>query len=454
MTFDNKQLYQQARLSRDPRFDGKFFIAVKSTGIFCRTICPAKLPLEKNIVYFTTKEEAINAGFRPCYRCKPEFSPCYHEISHRSELVKQAIELINSGSMLTASVEQIAAAIFTSTRNLNKAFNIYYGIPLKQYQDISKALFAKKLLFCSSLTIPEISEACGYSSPSGLYSLVKKYLKVPIRKLQNTKREISAEKLILKIPFVTTYNWSFFLKYQSQRLIDKIETIIDDTYKRTITILDVSGEVEITPTEKELIVELSGVFLPVLPIAIKKIMKVFDMETNTFLVESKLKTLYPLLNIQAGLRIPGTFSPYEAGIRAICGQQISVSAATNLLNQFVNIFSKKDPLGRYYFPTPENVTREGLTQLKAMASKKNTLFLFSQWCTEHNIDLEINHLINVKGIGKWTIDYIKLRGMNEPDIWIDTDLGIKKAIEKYALVDTKTASPWRSYLSIHSWNNL
>lgn len=451
---DTNQIYQQARLSRDPRFDGKFFIAVKSTGIFCRTICPARLPLEKNVEYYDTKEEAISAGYRPCLRCKPEFSPSYDQISHRSDLVSQAIALIKSGAMLTATVAEIAAAVFTSPRNLNKAFNLYYGIPLKQFQDINKALFAKKLLFHSDLTIAEISDACGYSNINGLYRLINKHLKIPVRKLKNTSQKIEENHLVLKIPFVRFYNWKYFLEFQSQRLINKLESIQDQTYQRVVTISGISGTFKIRPGEKNFTVILSRDFLTVLPLVMKKIAKVFDLETNTSLIESQFRELYPSIKIESGLHIPGVFSAYEAGIRAICGQQVSVSAAIKLLNQFVEIFSQQDPAGRYLFPLPADISRSELNKLKTMESKKNTLYLFSQWCTEHDLNTETDSLIKVKGIGKWTIEYIKLRGLNESDVWIDSDLGVKKIIEKHEAFDAQAAIPWRSYLSIHLWNNL
>lgn len=454
MNTENTEIYKQARLSRDPRFDGKFFIAVKSTGIFCRTICPARLPLEKNVTYFQSREEALNAGYRPCLRCKPEFSPCFNELCRHSVLTQQVVALIQAGTMLTSSVEEIASAVFTSPRNLNKAFNKYYGVPLKTFQDMTKALFAKKLLFSSNLSIPEISEACGYSSISGLYSLNNRFLKIPMRKILSKKTEKINQTITLKIPCISPYDWDYFLDFQKKRLIEKVENIEGNTYRRSIKINKITGFFEIKPDSNRFHITLSKSFLPELPSVLKQISVMFDLESNTTLIEDRLKSLYPSINVKSGLHIPGVFSPYEAGIRAICGQQVSVAAATTLLNQFVSVFSRQDEYGNYIFPDPHEVSISALDKLKIMQSKKNTLYLFSKWCNENDIKSDINNLINVKGIGKWTIDYIKLRAMNDPDIWMGTDLGIKKVMEKHESLDINMASPWRSYLSIHLWNNL
>jgi AraC family transcriptional regulator, regulatory protein of adaptative response / DNA-3-methyladenine glycosylase II len=448
------EVFRQARISRDPRFDGKVFIAVKTTKIFCRTICPAKLPLEKNVTYYLSKEEALSAGYRPCFRCKPEFSPNFNELSRYSIFAQQAIKLIQSGEMLTSSVEDIASALFTSSRNLNKAFTKNLGIPLKQFQDMTKALFAKKLLYSSNLSIVEISEACGYSCVSGLYNLINRFLKVPVRKLLSKTKDGAKLTIDLKIPYINFYNWDFFLTFQSKRLISNIESIEGRVYRRTIEIENIKGYFEIKCEDRVFIITLSRSFLPKMAEVLRKISAMFDLNSNINFIEDRLKNLYPSIIKNKGLHIPGVFSPYEAGIRAICGQQVSVSAATNLLNQFVSIFHKKDEQANHYFPCPKEITVSGLDRMKTTQSKKNTLFAFSQWCCNYDINSHIDSLSQVKGIGPWTINYIKLRGMNASDIWMETDLGIKKALDKYELRNSDSAAPWRSYLSIHLWSNL
>ncbi|MDU8923590.1 Ada metal-binding domain-containing protein [Pasteurellaceae bacterium LIM206] len=454
------RIYQQARLSRDPRFDGKFFIAVKSTGIFCRTICPAKLPLEKNVKYFNTKEEAIAEGFRPCLRCKPEYSPTYDTVSKQSVIVSNIISKIQSGELITSSVVEISKQFFTSPRNLNKIFIKYCGVSLKKFQNINKAIFAEKLLKNSNLSINEISELCGYSYLTGFYDLLKKHIGLSpgkVKALKDKKIEKSVmrnKKIHIKVPYQSNYDWDYFLNFQSKRLITSVEFINGRIYSKNIIFDGIYGKVEIYPENNIFHILLSKKFLPVLQKLLKHIYSVFDLNSNIALIEDNLSNSYPDLAIKPGLHIPGVFSPFEAGIRAICGQQVSVAAATNLLNQFVAEFAKLDEYGNTYFPLPVDVAKEKLDKLKLMNSKKNTLYLFSQWCLEHNFEKDIDELILVKGIGEWTINYIKLRAFNNSNIWMGSDLGIKKVLKDLKYFDEEKSSPWKSYLSIQLWSNL
>lgn len=455
----NKSLYQQARLSRDARFDGKFYIAVLTTGIFCRTTCPAKLPLEKNVLYIESRELAMAKGFRPCLRCKPEHAPTFDEVDLVSSRVTSIMKAIQSGSLLFSTVQEIADLYSTSTRNLNKSFSAKIGISLKEYQSINKAFFIKKLIADSNLSITEIANVCGYSSLSGLYSFIDKRLK--IKKFSDSTiskkiKESYSGYFNLNFPLKHAFNWNYFLAYHKARLIESIERIDGSTFFSTFTVNDLQGSFYVKIADDVAYVSISKNLTKQLPAAIAKVTSFLDLNCNTTVVERLLSEHYPLINFQAGIRIPGVLSAYEAGIRAICGQQVSISAATNLLNQFVKIFRNVDSNGVHYFPTPASITLNELQKLKTTNSKINTIYNFSQWCANNEINSlqEADDLISIKGIGKWTIDYIKLRAFNCSDVWMGTDLGIKKLMEKSGELDLRKASPWKSYLTLHCWNNL
>ncbi|MBF0785343.1 DNA-3-methyladenine glycosylase 2 family protein [Muribacter muris] len=375
-------IYQQARLSRDPRFDGKFFIAVKSTGIFCRTICPVKLPLEKNVKYFNTREEAIEEGFRPCLRCKPEYSPKYNDISKQSIIVNNIISKIQAGELITSPITKIAAKVFTSPRNLNKMFVKYCGMSLKKFQNINKAIFAQKLLTQSNLSIIEISNLCGYSYITGLYELLYKHTKISPGKIKsmNEKKKVNFltkdKEVHIRIPYFMNYDWSYFLSFQSKRLIASVESIDGNMYSRNIIFNGIYGRFRIFPENKSFNIFLSNNLLPVLPEILRHISEMFDLNSNIALIESSLSSAYPELTIKPGLHIPGVFCPFEAGVRAICGQQVSVAAATNLLNQFVTIFSRLDKYGNTYFPLPSDIKKDLLNKLNTMSSKKQHFIHF------------------------------------------------------------------------------
>lgn len=287
-------------------------------------------------------------------------------------------------------------------------------------------------------------------------------MKTAMKSTMNTPVQIQAVKtentdsghITSRVPCEPCYNWNYFLNFQSKRLIESIENITAGHYRRTITIDNTSGWFEIYPETHSFIIKISKNFIHNLPAALQKIATIFDLQTNTRLIEDHLKKWYPFINIEQGLHIPGVPSAYEAGIRAICGQQVSVAGATRLLNQFVSLFQTVDINGQCYFPQPQNVAAGDIQQLKTMQSKKNTLFAFSQWCSNNNIEDNIDDLIALKGIGQWTINYIKLRALNHPNIWMGTDLGIKKIIGRTGAVAIEKAEPWQSYLTLHLWNNL
>lgn len=188
--------------------------------------------------------------------------------------------------------------------------------------------------------------------------------------MNNKKDQTINQTISLKIPCSSNYDWEYFLSFQSKRLIETIEAIQGKVYKHSIRINNINGDFEIKPYSNTLVINLSKSFLPVLPYALKRISSILDVETNTDLIGTRFQKLYPYIHIKSGLHIPGVSSPYEAGIRAICSQQVSIAAAKKLLNQFVTIFSNTDFFGNHYFHHPSKMTKLGLEKMKMMQSKK------------------------------------------------------------------------------------
>ncbi|MCA7013619.1 helix-turn-helix domain-containing protein [Dickeya dadantii] len=447
-------IWQQARISRDPRFDGTFFVAVKSTGIFCRPICPASLPLEKNVVYYRTRTEAIQAGFRPCLRCKPEYAPRFAELDRKQLLPVRIAAAIDSGEHLLSKVEQIADVHTLSSRYLNRLFREHYGCSVKEYQNIAKIFFAKKLFQSSSLSITDIAASCGFSGLSGFYQLIDKYLKTTPKRMMLAPSDSrnKTEHIRLRLPVGGRYHWDYFLAFQSRRLIDGVEWIEGATYGRRFILNGEKGSFQIRPATGGFDVTIALSRLTLLSQVLERIRNLFDLNVNIEAVEDQLRRAYPTLPIVPGIRIPGVFSPFEAALRAVCGQQVSVSAATTLLNQLVSLCAIEED-GQRYFPTPDRITPEVVGQLRTMQSKKATLVNIADWFCRHDLS-EIDRLTEVKGVGRWTLDYLKLRSLNDPDIWLGGDLGIRNALRQLGEIDPQRAAPWKSYLTLHLWNTL
>lgn len=442
---DNRQtICQQAGLSRDPRFNGKFCYAVKTPDIFCRTGCPASVSAEKNAAYVSSKDQAGNAGYRPCYA----------RVYQRSIIAPHVVSRVAQGENLTIPAGGIASSADSLVANLRKIFSQHDGMSVKEYQYLNKTLWAKKLLLFLNLSVPDIAGACGYNSLSGFHPLVKSYLNMTPRQNKSQNTDGTNHTVELHIPYAHYYDWSYFIHFQSKRLITAIETITGNEYRRNLCIDGAYGFFTINYSVNSFTIKISASLISQLPAVIKRISSMFDLYSNITLIEQTLKQHYQHLHFTAGIHIPGIMDPYETGIRAICGQQISVAAATGLLNKFADTFAKTDRQGNHYFPDPQDITEHGLASIRMITSKRDTLMRFSQWCMTNRLPDNIDDLINIKGIGKWTVNYIKLRAFADPDIWMGSDLGIKQAMQKYGLIDESLATPWKSYLTLHLWNNL
>lgn len=255
----------------------------------------------------------------------------------------------------------------------------------------------------------------------------------------------------LQLPCKSVFYWPYFLQFQEKRLIDNMEFIDGNTYGRTVTLHGVNGYFNITPAGDGFIVAFTRNLIVYQAELIEKITKMFDLATDTAAIEAHLRNCYPRLPIRPGLHIPGVFCPFEAGIRAICGQRISVVAATKLVNKLVKAFATTDERCRLYFPRPESFNTSQLAGIAMMRDKRTTLMEFAQWWLDHP-QPDLQQLLEIKGIGIWTLDYIRLRACNDDDIWMGSDLGIRQSIQKLGSIDENKAAPFRSYLTLQLWN--
>lgn len=484
----NVEECQQARLSRDARFDGKFYIAVKTTGIYCRPICPATAPKEQNVSYFSTAIEAANQGFRPCLRCRPDSAPGSFAWKGVDTTVERALKLIEQGVLATDSVESLASRLGISDRYLRLLFKDKLGTTPKQYALYQQLLFAKQLLHQSALPITDVAFSSGFNSLRRFNDSFKQHFKMTPQQIRKQQKP-ATDHIELILSYRPPYCWDFIHGFLSKRLIPGLEWITEQAYGRTFTYHDdqssdqssdqndglnneqsnhpkeeLKGYFEVThlPQKNAFKVKLyANQHLNILPVA-KNIRRMLDLDTDVSLIEQQLSQLKGLSGkLLPGLRLPGIWDPFEAGIRAILGQQISVEAARKLVTQVVEAYG--EPLGAHYlFPGPQRLMLVDFSILRIPQSRKNTLMAFSQYCAEHPQFDNLDDWLSIKGIGPWTVNYAKMRGLSDTDIWLSSDLGVKKAL---ALLDDKgevegeidsgfdsdAAKPWRSYLTFQCW---
>lgn len=485
---------QKARLSRDPRFDGQFFTAVKTTGIYCRSICPASPPKEENVQYFSSAIECATAGFRPCLRCRPDSAPHSPAWKGVNATLDRAMRLIDEGALQSHSLVALAERLGISDRYLRQLFNQHLGMSPKRYSLYQQCLFAKQLLQQTKLPIIQVALASGFDSVRRFNDCFKSELKLTPSQVRKTSKDKSNQ-LTLKLYYRPPFYWSLMQGTLAARVVDKLEWCDEHSYGRTFNWYGTQGcftakhygEVNMF----EVNIELNEVNY--LKAIINNIRRILDLDLDIQAVENDLKACLPVsFPFKTGVRLPGIWTLFEAGIRAILGQQISVTAARNLVTTLVSELG--EPYGEHLlFPSPQAIADSELAFLKIPGSRKQTLRNLAQYyceradqgccdtaaqdadaktaqgCCEgtlngmgeHNAN-DTSQWLKLKGVGPWTVEYARMRGLSDPDIFLAGDLGIKKVLEQYHAnepdeekrLSAEKASPWGSYLTFQLWSQL
>jgi len=453
--------YAKARLARDARFDGVFFVAVRSTGIYCRPICPANQPLERNVEYHPSAISAAKAGFRPCLRCRPDSAPHSCAWQGNTTTFERGLDLIQQGALHNQPVTQLAERLGVSDRYLRELFQNRLGTSPKKYAIYQQCLFAKKLLHESGLTITEIAFAAGFNSVRRFNEAMKQQIGLAPRDIRKQNRH-QGHGLTLKLYYRPPYAWQNIMAFLQSRVIDGLEWSTDGGYGRTISYQQTEGYFEVTihPSQHrfDLSIYLSD-YQHLRPIT-QRVRTLFDVDAPIAEIDKQLSVqLRDFLEYQPGLRIPGIWSTFEAGVRAVLGQQVSVSAAQKLVTLFVQNLGKEVSYhgvpASYLFPEPKVVVNDSLDFFRMPQSRKDTIRrLAKHFLTASDPD-DIDDWLALKGIGPWTINYVKLRAGKDPDVWLLGDAGIKNAIKLLGgEPNLELTRPWRSYVTFQMWNQL
>lgn len=452
---EHRETYAKARVSRDARFDGRFFVAVKTTGIFCRPICPAKLPDEKNVAYYNHAAKAMSDGFRPCLRCRPDSAPSSFAWLGVGTTVTRALTLLSD--IPVQSISTISSRLGISERYLNKLMVSHTGLSPKQYQDLQRVLFAKQLLQQSTMKLTDIAFSAGYASTRQLQRAVQTYCKKTPTELRS-KRHTALPEISLRLHFRPPYHWQQVREFLALRAIRGVEKVSEDTYCRYISVKGELGFISATFNEsangfdvKMRLPNLGYVYKTV-----EQIKQLLDLHAAPELIEKSLLAAgLPDNLLTKGLRLPGTWTVFESGCRAIVGQQVSVKAAINhagLLAEHLGAVGTEEPVEqsqRYCFPEPEAVANSELTFLRMPNARKLALRDFAALFCNGNQPTH-DEILSIKGVGQWTLDYLKMRGERNPDVYLAGDLIVRKMAEKYPVLPQK-AAPWQSYLTLQLW---
>lgn len=477
------QLYEQARQARDPRFDGRFYIGVKTTGIYCRPVCSVKIPMEKNIILYKSAAAASEAGFRPCLRCRPETAPGTPAWMGTSTTVSRALRLISEGALDNAGIESLCDRLGVGPRHLSRLFSQYLGASPKAVAQTRRLHFAKKLLDETDLPITNIALSSGYQSVRRFNDHFKKtYNRTPsaLRKSplkltanhSNTKTTAGQDSAFqLRLSYRPPFDYRGILAFLKFRAIPGVEVVTDNTYSRTIQVGNEVGYLRINNNAKgrwlNIHIELTETIH--LFTVLEKVKRLFDLSADPMEINKVFSNDTELEKIVAqnpGQRVPGSWDPFEIAVRAIVGQQVSVKGATTVMGRIAKAYGFQSEQG-WCFPTASTLAELDTKSLSMPEKRAQAIKDMSAMVAAGELDLGANNepesliaqLITIKGIGPWTAHYIAMRAVNDPDAFLHSDLVLLKVAKALLNIDNEKGlldrsndwRPFRAYAGMHLW---
>ncbi len=480
MDMDRTACYR-AISTRDARFDGRLFVVVKTTGIYCRPICPARTPKIDNVSFYPSAAAAQEAGFRPCLRCRPETSPDLAFWRGTSNTVSRALALIEAGGLDEADVEGLASRLGVGARQLRRLFRQHVGASPIAVAQTRRVLLAKQLIHETSLPMAEVALASGFQSIRRFNETFQRLFgrsPATLRRISDkTNRE--AGSLSVCLAYRPPYDWDAMLWFLGARAIPGIESVSGDSYRRTIAIGGRCGIVSVAPAGKHRVnVAVRFPDMALLPQIIARVRRVFDLAADPDSIGAHLAldpVLAPLVAARPGLRVPGAWDGFELAVRAIVGQQIAVPAATGLLGRLVQVHGEPLPITTKdseslsrFFPLPARLATADLAILGMPKSRAIAVTSMAKAITADpaifsrgaSLEEAIAKLRLLPGIGEWTAQYVAMRELREPDAFPAADVGLLRAM---AVVGGRRPSPsellsraerwrpWRAYAALHLW---
>jgi AraC family transcriptional regulator of adaptative response / DNA-3-methyladenine glycosylase II len=467
----------RARVSRDPRFDGKFFIAVTSTGIYCRPICPSRYAKRANVRFFGTPAAAEAAGFRPCLRCRPEAAPGTPAWLGTAAVVRRALRLINEGALDEDSVDTLANRLGIGARHLLRLFGRHVGASPIAVAQTRRLHFAVCLLEQTSLPITQIAMAAGFGSCRRFNAAFRSAYQRAPRDFRKAGRRIAArssEDVALRLAYRPPYDWAQVCDFLATRAVPGVERVDARGYARTVACEGGHALICVRALPKVAALELRVTGAP--PAALLQIStaarRVFDLAADPQRIGAELARdvlIGPLVRQRPGLRIAGAWEPFECAVRAVLGQQVSVAAGRRFALRLVEragipIANGTDGL-THLFPSPASLAATSLDGLGLTRSRAATLHALARATLEGRVDFDaapeevVAALAALPGIGPWTAQYVALRALGEPDALPSGDLVLRRLAAAGASplsvrgleARAHQWQPWRGYAVMHLW---
>jgi AraC family transcriptional regulator of adaptative response / DNA-3-methyladenine glycosylase II len=480
MDMDRTACYR-AISTRDARFDGRLFVGVKTTGIYCRPICPARTPKFENVSFYPSAAAAQEAGFRPCLRCRPETSPDLAFWRGTTNTVSRALALIEAGGLDEADVEGLANRLGVGARQLRRLFRQHVGASPVAVAQTRRVLLAKQLIHETRLPMAEVALAAGFNSVRRFNEIfLQLFGRSParLRRIRDkTRREAGA--LSVRLAYRPPYDWDAMLSFLAARAIPGVEMVAGNTYRRSIAIGGQCGVISVAPSDRNRVnVAIRFPDMAALSRIIARVRRVFDLAADPDAIGAHLAldpALAPLVAARPGLRVPGAWDGFELAVRAIFGQQITVPAATKLLGKLVEAHGARLPAAiteseglSHVFPSPASLAKADLSVLGMPNSRAMAVTSLAQaiaadpaiFSRGASLEDAIAKLRTLPGVGEWTAQYIAMRELREPDAFPAADIGLLRAMADAdgrrpspaeLLLRAERWRPWRAYAALHLW---
>lgn len=481
MTLDSATCYRALR-ARDARFDGRFFVAVSSTRIYCRPVCPVKPPKRENCRFYPSAAAAESGGYRPCLRCRPELAPGNASVDASSRLAQAAASLLEDRALDEEGLDAVAARLGITDRHLRRAFGAEFGVSPIEYAQTQRLLLAKRLLTDTILPVTEVAFASGFGSLRRFNALFKQRYRLQPGQLRRHMKSTGAgqaapDALHFELSYRPPYDWPALGGFLRARAVAGVEAVEEGRYRRTARIRvdgkEYLGWIEASPSPKKpaMRVTVSASLAKALPPVLSRVKALMDLACSPAEISAALG---PLARRHPGLRVPGAFDGFEVALRTILGQQqVTLAAARALAGRFAAAFG--DPLETPFealnriFPTAERVAEVPygcIARLGMPGARARSVLALARAVARGDLDLMPNADIDatldklraLPGVGEWTAQYIAMRALAWPDAFPHTDLGVMKALRetnaRRVLAAGEAWRPWRAYAVMHLWQSL
>ncbi len=476
----NPHTCYRALKARDARFDGRFFVAVSSTRIYCRPVCTVKPPRRENCHFYTSAAAAEAAGYRPCLRCRPELAPGNSSVDATSRLAQAAASMMEDCTLDDNGLDTVAARLGITDRHLRRAFGAEFGVSPVEFAQTQRLLLAKRLLTDTALPVTEVAFASGFGSLRRFNALFKQRYRLQPSQLRRPVNGAAASAAVdvlkFELSFRPPYDWPAVIAFLGARAIAGVEVVERNRYRRTVRVA-VDGkehhgwiEVTLSPKKSALHVAVSASLAKALPPVLSRVKSLMDLSCHPAEVAQALGAL---ARRHPGLRVPGAFDGFEVAVRAILGQQVTVAAARTIAGRFAATFGEpiETPFAALttVFPNAPRIAElpyGHIARIGMPGARARTVLALARAVADGklaltpNADIEtaLDKLRALPGVGEWTAQYIAMRALAWPDAFPHTDFGVKKALDetdaRRVLVAGEAWRPWRAYAVMHLWQSL